>query len=82
MDVHYAMEFSSSGDMTGKFKFAIDRGGTFTDVYALCPNGKVRALKLLSQDPAHYPDAPREGIRRILQEVSCRMRIALIMLLG
>lgn len=26
-------------------------------------------LKLLSEDPANYADAPREGIRRILEEV-------------
>ena len=51
------------------FRFSIDRGGTFTDVYAECPNGKVVVLKLLSEDPA-YLDAPTEAIRRILQEVS------------
>ncbi|CAH1992910.1 unnamed protein product [Acanthoscelides obtectus] len=51
-----------------KFKFAIDRGGTFTDVFAKCPDGRVRVLKLLSEDPQHYKDAPAEGIRRILQE--------------
>ena len=51
------------------FRFSIDRGGTFTDVYAECPNGKVVVLKLLSEDPA-YPDARTEAIRRILQEVS------------
>jgi 5-oxoprolinase (ATP-hydrolysing) len=56
-----------------KFKFAIDRGGTFTDFWALCPNGKIQVLKLLSEDPANYQDAPREGIRRILEKV--RMRI-------
>lgn len=28
-----------------------------------------RALKLLSEDPAHYDDAPREGIRRVLEQV-------------
>ncbi|XP_045540386.1 5-oxoprolinase [Papilio machaon] len=50
------------------FQFAIDRGGTFTDVYARCPNGKVRVMKLLSVDPQNYEDAPREAIRRILQE--------------
>ncbi len=49
------------------FKFAIDRGGTFTDVYAECPGGKVKVMKLLSEDPA-YPDAPTEAIRRILHE--------------
>lgn len=52
------------------FCFAIDRGGTFTDVYAECPNGKVRVMKLLSEDPDNYEDAPREGIRRILEEVT------------
>ncbi len=26
-------------------------------------------MKLLSVDPSNYSDAPREGIRRILQEV-------------
>ena len=51
-----------------KFRFAIDRGGTFTDVYSECPNGEVKVMKLLSVDPA-YPDAPREGIRRILEQV-------------
>lgn len=52
-----------------KFQFAIDRGGTFTDVYARCPGGKVRVMKLLSVDPLNYSDAPREGIRRILEQV-------------
>ncbi|NXT39932.1 OPLA oxoprolinase, partial [Pelecanoides urinatrix] len=53
----------------GGFQFAIDRGGTFTDVFARCPGGRVRVLKLLSEDPA-YGDAPTEGIRRVLQEES------------
>ena len=52
-----------------KFRFSIDRGGTFTDVYAQCPDGKVRIMKLLSEDPLNYPDAPREAIRRIIGEV-------------
>uniref|UniRef100_A0A663DXR9 5-oxoprolinase, ATP-hydrolysing n=1 Tax=Aquila chrysaetos chrysaetos TaxID=223781 RepID=A0A663DXR9_AQUCH len=51
----------------GGFQFAIDRGGTFTDVFARCPGGRVRVLKLLSEDPG-YGDAPTEGIRRVLQE--------------
>ncbi|POM68224.1 5-oxoprolinase [Phytophthora palmivora] len=58
------------------FRFAIDRGGTFTDVYAemdvLDTQGNVvdvrpKVIKLLSEDPANYPDAPREGIRRVLE---------------
>ncbi|CAL1399120.1 unnamed protein product [Linum trigynum] len=52
-----------------KLRFCIDRGGTFTDVYAELP-GRTdgRVLKLLSVDPANYDDAPVEGIRRILEE--------------
>lgn len=59
----------NTSTMGHKFKFAIDRGGTFTDIYAKCPNGEVRVMKLLSVDPTNYSDAPREGIRRILEMV-------------
>ncbi|XP_070160046.1 5-oxoprolinase isoform X1 [Polyergus mexicanus] len=51
-----------------KFQFSIDRGGTFTDIYARCPGSKIRVMKLLSVDPNNYNDAPTEGIRRILEE--------------
>ena len=54
--------------MAGKCRFSIDRGGTFTDVYAETPQGAI-VMKLLSVDPANYQDAPREGIRRILDRV-------------
>lgn len=54
----------------GKFDFAIDRGGTFTDVFARLPDGRERVLKLLSRDPQNYKDAPTEGIRRVLEEVT------------
>lgn len=60
---------TSNATGSGKYCFAIDRGGTFTDVMCMCPDGRVRTLKLLSEDPARYSDAPREGIRRILKEV-------------
>jgi 5-oxoprolinase (ATP-hydrolysing) len=55
-----------SGD--GKFHFSIDRGGTFTDVFCILPDGKEVVSKLLSEDPSHYVDAPTEGIRRMLRE--------------
>lgn len=56
---------------TRNFRFSIDRGGTFTDVYAETPDELgYRRIKLLSVDPANYPDAPREGIRRVLEEVT------------
>lgn len=57
-------------DSGGKFCFAIDRGGTFTDVFARLPNGDERVMKLLSRDPQNYKDAPTEGIRRILEQVT------------
>ncbi|BAF71819.1 oxoprolinase family protein [Sulfurovum sp. NBC37-1] len=50
-------------------KFSIDRGGTFTDVYAE-HDGQIYIEKLLSVDPANYDDAPREGIRRLLGRIS------------
>jgi 5-oxoprolinase (ATP-hydrolysing) len=49
-----------------KWQFWIDRGGTFTDVVALSPQGKIITHKLLSENPEHYQSAPIEGIRRIL----------------
>ncbi|MFQ5444387.1 MAG: hydantoinase/oxoprolinase N-terminal domain-containing protein, partial [Nitrospinales bacterium] len=53
-----------------QFRFSIDRGGTFTDIYAEVPGEPGhRVVKLLSEDPHHYEDAPREGIRRILEDV-------------
>ena len=53
------------------FRFSIDRGGTFTDVYAEVPGEPgFRVVKLLSEDPQNYLDAPLEGIRRILESVT------------
>ena len=49
-----------------KWSFWIDRGGTFTDIVARDPNGKLATRKLLSENPRHYPDAAIEGIRRFL----------------
>ncbi|PHH80473.1 hypothetical protein CDD80_1483 [Ophiocordyceps camponoti-rufipedis] len=46
-------------------RIAIDRGGTFTDCIGEL-NGRQFVVKLLSEDPANYADAPLEGIRRIL----------------
>ncbi|MCB2067888.1 MAG: 5-oxoprolinase, partial [Erythrobacter sp.] len=54
--------------MTGTYRFAIDRGGTFTDVVAETPAGTLVTAKLLSSDRAHYADAASEAVRRILAE--------------
>ncbi len=46
------------------WRFAVDRGGTFTDIVAVAPDGRIVTAKLLSASPA-YPDAAAEGIARI-----------------
>jgi 5-oxoprolinase (ATP-hydrolysing) len=56
--------------MSEKIKISIDRGGTFTDVHALVPGKPDIVLKLLSVDPGNYPDAPTEGIRRVLEQAT------------
>ena len=43
-------------------------GLTAADLSSVLSSGR-RVMKLLSEDPDNYPDAPREGIRRILEEV-------------
>ena len=48
------------------WQFWIDRGGTFTDIVALTPNGEYRTHKLLSENPEQYKDAALHGIRELL----------------
>ncbi|SCU80520.1 LANO_0B00386g1_1 [Lachancea nothofagi CBS 11611] len=53
-----------------KIRIAIDRGGTFTDCIGNPGSGKPEddvVIKILSVDTKNYPDAPLEGIRRILE---------------
>ncbi|MDB5688221.1 MAG: 5-oxoprolinase [Sphingomonas bacterium] len=54
----------SSG--AGGWSFAIDRGGTFTDIVARTPGGMLVTAKLLSSDPARYDDAAVAGIAAML----------------
>src|SRR5579875_4020045 len=48
------------------WQFWIDRGGTFTDVVARGPGGKIEIRKLLSENPGRYRDASIQGIRDVL----------------
>lgn len=50
------------------WQFWIDRGGTFTDIVALRPDGEIRTAKLLSENPEQYDDAAAEGIRRAISD--------------
>lgn len=49
-----------------RWQFWVDRGGTFTDVVARRPDGRLVTRKLLSENPARYPDAAVAGIRALL----------------
>jgi 5-oxoprolinase (ATP-hydrolysing) len=52
---------------TNRWQFWIDRGGTFTDIVAQRPDGKLIVHKLLSENPSRYADAPIQGIRDLLE---------------
>ena len=49
----------------GKWNFTIDRGGTFTDIVALSPDGRISTRKLLSENPGRYDGAVPAGIREV-----------------
>src|SRR5512133_2461600 len=50
------------------WSFAIDRGGTFTDVVARSSDGRLRVEKLLSENPGRYEDAALAAIGLVLAE--------------
>src|SRR3954467_13687010 len=54
--------------MERSWTFAIDRGGTFTDVVARSSDGRLRVEKLLSENSGQYEDAALEAIARVLGE--------------
>lgn len=51
---------------SSQWQFWIDRGGTFTDIVAKRPDGRIVIDKLLSENPEHYQDAPVQGIRDLM----------------
>ncbi|MFC4472094.1 hydantoinase B/oxoprolinase family protein [Streptomyces xiangluensis] len=55
--------------MTG-WQFWVDRGGTFTDIVARRPDGRLLTHKLLSDNPARYADAAVAGVRELLRDDS------------
>jgi 5-oxoprolinase (ATP-hydrolysing) len=61
------MDGEEKHDMTAaSWQFWIDRGGTFTDIVARDPAGRLTTHKLLSENPERYRDAAIAGIRGIL----------------
>ncbi|MGW0906745.1 hydantoinase B/oxoprolinase family protein [Streptomyces sp. NPDC002853] len=55
--------------MTG-WQFWVDRGGTFTDIVARRPDGRLLTHKLLSDNPSRYADAAVAGIRELLDSAT------------
>ena len=53
-------------DGNSGWQFWVDRGGTFTDLVALKPDGALTTHKLLSENPERYRDAAIQGIRDLL----------------
>jgi 5-oxoprolinase (ATP-hydrolysing) len=52
--------------MSAAWQFFIDRGGTFTDIVARAPDGRLFTRKLLSDNPEIYEDAAIAGIADLL----------------
>ncbi|HEX5931462.1 MAG TPA: hydantoinase B/oxoprolinase family protein [Methyloceanibacter sp.] len=50
----------------GTWQFFIDRGGTFTDIVARAPDGRLLTRKLLSENPEAYADAALAGIADLI----------------
>jgi 5-oxoprolinase (ATP-hydrolysing) len=48
------------------WQFWVDRGGTFTDIVARDPEGRLITHKLLSENPGRYRDAAVAGIKHML----------------
>ncbi|WP_116246764.1 hydantoinase B/oxoprolinase family protein [Nocardiopsis sp. FIRDI 009] len=53
-------------DLGQGWQFWVDRGGTFTDIVARRPDGRLFTHKLLSEDPRRYDDAAVAGIGALL----------------
>jgi 5-oxoprolinase (ATP-hydrolysing) len=49
-----------------QWQFWVDRGGTFTDIVALRPDGTIETAKLLSENPERYADAAAAGIHQAI----------------
>ncbi len=57
---------AGGGETGARWQFWIDRGGTFTDIVAQAPDGRLLTHKLLSEAPERYEDAPLHGIRQMM----------------
>lgn len=56
--------------MARDWQYWIDRGGTFTDVIARAPDGRLSSAKFLSEDPTRQEDAAIAAIRALTRTPS------------
>ncbi|MHA7835307.1 MAG: hydantoinase/oxoprolinase family protein, partial [Algiphilus sp.] len=56
----------ASHALRGGWRIHADRGGTFTDILGIAPDGSRHTHKLLSHAPGHYGDAVIAGTRTLL----------------
>lgn len=56
----------STHDRKAGWRFAIDRGGTFTDIVAWSPNDELHVHKVLSVDPQRRIDPAVRGMAEVL----------------
>ena len=61
---------------TNRWQFWIDRGGTFTDIVAVGPDGQLHTHKLLSENPEHYQDAAIQGIKDVMKRLDANSAIS------
>ena len=62
--------------------FAVDRGGTFTDVVGTAPDGSLHTCKVLSRDPHRRADPALRGIGLLLERhgAACGRRVTSVRL--
>ena len=62
--------------------FAVDRGGTFTDVVGTAPDGSLHTCKVLSRDPHRPADPALRGIDLLLERhgAACGRRVTSVRL--
>ncbi len=63
---------TQSGTSRG-WRFAVDRGGTFTDVVGFGPDGSLHTAKVLSLDPHQPGDPALRGIQGVLDAHGARL---------
>ena len=66
MNLGNTVALESTTDPKQQWQFWVDRGGTFTDVVAVTPDGNLLTRKLLSENPEAYEDAALHAIREYL----------------